>query len=206
MNKNACSIIDLSARRSAQKGMNMKKRIAILLLAGICLTNAAPCYAAQSAKVSVVGSDGVQYTTLPDAKNLKKDVEFEPKVTAKLAGGYKFDEGNITESFDLDKKGAAVNKRKGISFRYEKKEKRSTKSVTLSAEPVSDQSFTEDAVLTEYGEVDIYYSDVQGNSVSWIDGEIFYMLMDIDKKVTEDELIKMAKGMIDLDSSSSAKK
>lgn len=206
MNKNACLTIDLSARHSVQKGMNMKKRIAILLLAGICLTNAAPCYAAQSAKVSVVGSDGVQYTTLPDAKTLKKDVEFEPKVTAKLAGGYKFDEGNITESFDLDKKGAAVNKRKGISFRYEKKEKRSTKSVILSAEPVSDQSFTEDAVLTEYGEVDIYYSDVQGNSVSWIDGEIFYMLMDIDKKVTEDELIKMAKGMIDLDSSSSAKK
>lgn len=44
------------------------------------VTNAAPCYAAQSAKVSVVGSDGVQYTTLPDAKTLKKDVEFEPKV------------------------------------------------------------------------------------------------------------------------------
>lgn len=123
---------------------------------------------------------------------------FKPKAPATLAGGYQFDEGNITELFDIGERGTAINKHKGINFTYKKSDNRSVKSVSLSAEPVTDQTFPEDSAVIKCGKVNLYYSDIQANSVSWIDGEIFYMLMDIDKTVTKDELAAMAKEIIDL--------
>lgn len=56
----------------------MKKRIALLLFTGIFLMNTVPCLASQTAKVSVVGSNGSQYTTIPDAETLQSDVGFKP--------------------------------------------------------------------------------------------------------------------------------
>ncbi len=44
----------------------------------------------------------------------------------------------------------------------------------------------------------MYYNTVQANSISWIDGDIYYSLMDINKTVSKEELTEMAKGMIDL--------
>lgn len=49
----------------------------------------------------------------------------------------------------------------------------------------------------------MYYTTAQANSISWLDGDVYYNLMDISKKVTRDELTKMAKGMIDLKNSGS---
>lgn len=176
----------------------MKKRIAVLLLTGICLMNTVPCFASQSVMVSYVGSQGTQYTTLPDSETLQKDVGFKPKAPAVLAGGFKFHEGNVTESYDVDANGAKTNRLKGISFKYTKKENGTTRSVSLIAEPASGQSFTEDATLINYGEMHLYYSTVQANSISWIDGDVYYCLMDINKAVSKDELTAMAKEMIDL--------
>lgn len=184
----------------------MKKRIALLSLICVCLMNTVPCYASQSAKVSMTGAGGAEYTTLPEAAALQKDVGFMPKTPASLAGGYQFGEGNTTESFDINEKGEAVNKTKGISFKYKKSDNLSVKSVSLSAEPASDQSFSKDSTLIKYGEVNLHYSDSQANSVSWIDGTVFYMLMDIDKAVSKDELVAMAREMIDLDTSAANKK
>lgn len=99
----------------------MKKRIALLLLTGACLMNTVPCFASQSVKVSYVGSQGTAYAALPGSETLLKDVGFKPKAPAALAGGYQFDSGRITDSFDLDAGGAQVNKQKGISFKYVKK-------------------------------------------------------------------------------------
>ena len=127
---------------------------------------------------------------------------FKPKAPAALAGGYRFDSGRITESFDLDAGGAQVNKQKGISFNYVNKAGSTAKSVTLSAEQATDQSFSEDSALVEYGEKKLYYSTIQANSISWIDGDVYYMLMDINKAVTKDELTAMAKEIIDLDMTS----
>lgn len=178
--------------------LTMKKRIALLLLTGACLMNTVPCFASQSVKVSYVGSQGTEYAALPSSETLQKDVGFKPKAPAALAGGYRFDSGRITESFDLDAGGAQVNKQKGISFNYVNKAGSTAKSVTLSAEQATDQSFSEDSALVEYGERKLYYSTIQANSISWIDGDVYYMLMDINKAVTKDELTAMAKEIIDL--------
>lgn len=66
----------------------MKRKIAILLMTGICLMNTVPCFASQSSMVSVPNSEEAQYTTLPDADTLQKDVGFKPKAPETLAGGY----------------------------------------------------------------------------------------------------------------------
>ena len=100
----------------------MKRKIAILLMTGICLMNTVPCFASQSSMVSVSNSEEAQYTTLPDADTLQKDVGFKPKAPETLAGGYQFNSGHITELFDLDTNGAQINKHKGIDFRYLKKD------------------------------------------------------------------------------------
>ena len=89
-----------------------------------------------------------------------------------------------------------------ISFNYVNKAGSTAKSVTLSAEQATDQSFSEDSTLVEYGERKLYYSTIQANSISWIDGDVYYMLMDINKAVTKDELTAMAKEIIDLDMTS----
>lgn len=182
----------------------MKKRAALLILTGACLFNTVPCFASQSAKVSVSSSKGAEYTTLPDAETLQKDVGFGPKAPSALAGGYQFGEGRITESFDIDANGNETNRHKGISLKYKKSDNGSSKSVTLSAEPASGQSASEKSTPIKYGEVTLYYSDIQANSVLWIDGDICYILMDINKMVSKDELVAMSKGMIDSDASSAA--
>ena len=88
----------------------MKRKIALLLITGICLANTVPCFASPSMKVSVSSSEENQYSTLPDGDTLQKDVGFRPKAPASLAGGYLFGSGNITESFDLDSNGAPVKR------------------------------------------------------------------------------------------------
>ena len=49
-----------------------------------------PCFASQSSMVSVSNSEEAQYTTLPDADTLQKDVGFKPKDPETLAGGYQY--------------------------------------------------------------------------------------------------------------------
>lgn len=79
----------------------MKKRIALLLLTSLCLMNAMPSFAAQSAKVSVVGSTGAEYAALPNGETLKKDVGFKPKTVAALAGGYQFEDNKKVTKEEL---------------------------------------------------------------------------------------------------------
>ena len=176
----------------------MKRKIAILLMTGICLMHTVPCFASQSSMVSVSNSEETQYTTLPDADTLQKDVGFKPKAPETLAGGYQFNSGHITELFDLDTNGAQINKHKGINFQYIKKDNNTSKSVSLSAEPASGQSLSSNASVIKYGETDLYYSTAEANSLAWIDGDVRYILMDINKIVTRDELVAMAEDMIDL--------
>ena len=66
----------------------MKRKIALLLITGICLANTVPCFASPSMKVSVSSSEENQYSTPPDGDTLQKDVGFRPKAPASLAGGY----------------------------------------------------------------------------------------------------------------------
>ncbi len=95
-----------------------------------------------------------------------------------LAGSFEFDSGRITESSTLDANGNVTSRLKGISFNYVQTKNNTTTSVSLNAEP--------------------YYSDKQANSVSWAENGVFYMLMDVNKKISKDELHKMAKEIIDL--------
>lgn len=181
----------------------MKKKIMLFLLMGMCLMNSVTSYASSSVTIVREGSQENEYTSLPNAETLKKDAGFNPKAPAVLEGDYQFNSGNITETFDLDSTGAKINQKKGISFKYEKKTGGTDKSVTLFAEPASGQAFSENADVIEYGEYKMYYTTAQANSISWLDGDVYYNLMDINKKVTRDELTKMAKGMIDLKNSGS---
>jgi hypothetical protein len=50
----------------------MKRKIALLLITGICLANTVPCFASPSMKVSVSSSEENQYSTLPDGDTLQK--------------------------------------------------------------------------------------------------------------------------------------
>ena len=50
----------------------MKRKIALLLITGICLANTVPCFASPSMKVSVSSSEENQYSTLPDGDTCKR--------------------------------------------------------------------------------------------------------------------------------------
>lgn len=179
-----------------------KKKLAVLFIAAALLLNAIPCYAAQSApsfKVSVPSaSAAADYTSLPTGDTLKEDVGFVPKLIDSFALEYKFSSGTITETFSIDSNGSAVNRRKGISFKYAKTQNGVEKTVSLSAEPAEYYSGPENASVTKYGEHELFYNNEQANSVSWTDGDIHYILMDINKSVSKDDLLAMAKELIDL--------
>lgn len=97
----------------------------------------------------------------------------------------------------MDTNGAQINKHKGIDFQYLKKDNNTTKSVSLSAEPASGQSLSKDTIVIKHGEIDMYYGTAQANSLSWINGDVCYSLMDINKNVSKDKMVAMAKDMID---------
>ena len=115
-----------------------------------------------------------------------------------LAGSFEFDSGRITESSTLDANGNVTSRLKGISFNYVQTKNNTTTSVSLSAEPDIGQTSAKDTVGTKYGELTLYYSDKQANSVSWAENGVFYMLLVVNKKISKDELHKMAKEIIDL--------
>ena len=160
-----------------------KKTLALLLITGAVLLNTTPCFAAsQSIKVSVSeSSDKGGYSQLPAPETVLKDTGFSPKLPVSLAGSFEFDSGRITEASTLD---ATKNN--------------TTTSVSFSAEPDIGQTSAKDTVGTKYGELTLYYSDKQANSVSWAENGVFYMLMDVNKKISKDELHKMAKEIIDI--------
>ena len=97
----------------------------------------------------------------------------------------------------MDTNGAQINKHKGINFQYIKKDNNTIKSVSLSAEPASGQSLSKDTIVIKHGEIDMYYGTAQANSLSWINGDVCYILMDINKNVSKNELVAMAEDMID---------
>lgn len=177
-----------------------KKKFALLLLTGALLMNTTPCFAAAKpqAEIMVKGSSGASYTQLPTAETILKDAGFSPKLPDKLAGGYQFDSGNITEAYSMDAFGNAVNGRKGIHFKYVLNQNGTEKSLTFSAEPEAGQNFSDDSTVTTYGDFSLRYSDKQAYSVSWVENGVVYMLMDINKKVSKDELHTMAKEIIDM--------
>ncbi|MBT9775440.1 hypothetical protein GPL15_02820 [Clostridium sp. MCC353] len=182
--------------------MKIKKAV-LVLLTGSLLMNTIPCFAAAegggTVKVSSTSSvSSEDYSQIPDAETLQKDVGFVPKTADALAGGFKFISGSITESFDMDTNGNITNKTKGISFKYDRDKDGNVKSVTYSAEPHKFQVFPENSHVTKYGEVELYFDSQYANYLAWAEDDIFYHLIDINKKVTEEEMIDMAKGIIDI--------
>ena len=61
----------------------MKRKIALLLITGICLANTVPCFASPSMKVSVSSSEENQYSTLPDGDTLAKGCGIQAKGACK---------------------------------------------------------------------------------------------------------------------------
>ena len=167
-------------------------RLILMTAAALMLASAIPGYAAPSQGVVMVkGSGAEEYSALPNADTLKQDVGFVPRLAETLAGDFRFESGSITESYDLDSKGNPVNRRKGLNFRYAKVLNGVTKTVSLSVEPSATLTGTENSTV-------VTYSDMQGNSVAWVQEENIYILLDINQKVTIDELTAMAKGLIDI--------
>lgn len=181
----------------------MTKRAALLFITGVLLMNTIPCYAAaESGGKTMVSSvsdiSAENYSQIPSAETLQKDVGFVPKTTDTLAGGFKFTSGSITETFDMDSNGNITNKTKGISFKYEKAKDGTTKSVSFGAEPQTAQSLSENYNVTKYGEVELYFTSQYANYLGWVEDDIFYHLIDVDRMVTEEEMIDIAKGIIDI--------
>ena len=110
----------------------MKRKIALLLITGICLANTVPRFASPSMKVSVSSSEENQYSTLPDGDTLQKDVDSGQRRPQAWLAVICLAAEILRESFDLDSNGAPVNKQKGISFKYIKKDNNTSKSVSLS--------------------------------------------------------------------------
>ena len=172
------------------------KKIALLCTTGALLMNAVPCYAASQTMVSV-SSSANNYAQIPDAETLKKDVGFEPKVPEMLAGGFKFSSGTITETYDGDVSSSAANKRMGISFKYTSG-KDTAKTVSFSAEPYDGQSVKENASVSTYGDIELYYSTQYANYLGWFQNDIYYSLMDVNRGITKDEMTAMAKEIINM--------
>ncbi|WP_125144543.1 hypothetical protein [Clostridium transplantifaecale] len=179
--------------------MKLKKTV-VLIAAGVLLMNAIPCYAASGEGVktkvaSVSVTDGANYSQIPDAETLQRDVGFVPKSPDTLAGDYKFTSGAITESYDLDSSGNLVNPKKGINYKYVNST--TGKTVSLSSELKSERSAPENSVVTKYGETELYFNNQYANYLGWFDHDIFYSLMDINKLVTQEEMTAIAKEIID---------
>lgn len=178
-----------------------KKVLSVLVITATILVHAVPCFAATSSSVKTKSSSSsseASYTRLPDAETLKKDIGFVPKLANTLADEFQFKEGNITETFNYDENGAALNAQKGVSFSYTRTKNGSNQTISLSAGPAGNQTYSEKSSISKYGEYSLYSSEEQANSVAWVDHDISYILMDINKKVTIEELKTMAKELIDL--------
>lgn len=177
----------------------MKKNIVYAtLITTAFILNAVPCYASTSSVSVSTSSSKSDYTSLPDAETLKKDVGFVPKLKSTLANDFKFDTGAIRETYEEDSNGTKMNARKGINFKYAYSKSGTTKTVSLFAEEDGYQTYSKDSSIIKYGDYSLYFNDTQANSLAWADNGVSYILMDVNKKVTKDELVSMAKEMIDL--------
>lgn len=88
--------------------------------------------------------------------------------------------------------------RSGINIKYARNQEGAEKNVSLSAERKTNQLVSEDFRCTRYGDIDLYFSDTYANYLAWVKNYVYYSLIDNGKVITEDELIAMAKEMIDM--------
>lgn len=177
------------------------------------------------------GSIFPDYTSMPSAETLKKDVGFEAEMPEEFSVGYTFKEAGIMDNEDFDTAGNIVESFKSVHFNYLKDSDR----ISIYVDAAENGGNSDPANLAEeYNGVSIYYrsyvnklvpgnyelteqdkkdeaegkyvfsyGNPEGIDITVVQGLSFtydglnYDFCTFDSPLTRDELVQMAKEIID---------
>ena len=211
--------LDFADTERKQTTMRSKKKILPLLIAAT-LTIGATAVAA-TGKISMwTGSSAsrADYTSLPTAEQVTKDIGYRPVLIDTFENGYCFKDGNIVKNSFKDDNANVIEKFKSVSFDYQKngdvvsfeQQKFNSNGTNLYYVHYINKVVSDDYELTEQdkkdqasGKVVFSYDDSasqievsQVQSVNWNKDGIQYDLLQIDGKLSAGELADMAKEVI----------
>lgn len=182
---------------------------------------------------SWIGYTSLKYKTFPSQEKIFKEVEFSPKYTELLPGGFEYVNGGTGESELLDDAGNLLTQTKNVSLGYKRENEKSMLDLSISQVeekfldnkasqlvgeinginlyyyqqdykfvPPNYELTEEDEKAKEVGDLEISYgaseisiSNVQG--LSWYEDGLEYMIMGSDYGFTTEEMIKMARVIIE---------
>lgn len=191
----------------------MKKLMYSMIIAGAFLIGTVPCMAAEplvrtaqsdntgNSDSGAVASSKVEedYKTLPSLETVKKEVGFAPKLTDTLKGDFKFKGGSNVSISDVEKDGKQGAVQKSLYFRYEKTNGKTIQKISMVIDTTPKVTAEKESEVTKYNQIDIIYNNWEDSKgVSWNENNINYGLMNFDKTVSKEELIAMAKQIIDI--------
>ena len=202
--------------------MKSKKKTACIALAAT-LALSVTAFAANGLVSNWFSSSSsfADYKTLPTAQQVKKDIGYTPILIDNFANGYAFQDGNIISNNLTDENGNSIEKFKSVSFDYEK----DGDIVIFAQDKYNSQAELQGSVAKTVGDTDIYYysytnkvvpadkaakangdlvfsygsaavelNEIQ--SATFVKDGMQYQLLQINGKLSGDELVKMAEELV----------
>ena len=219
----------IDSSHKERKLFYMKKKMLLVSAAALLLLSITVFAASGIVKMWYSSSSSVpDYTSLPKAEKVTKDIGYTPVLIEAFKNGYEFHNGSIVENRLADENGKSIEKFKSVMFRYEK----NGDEVLFSQEKFNSQAGQTDDVFKTVGDVDVYYSSynnkivpsdykmteedkkaeengelvfswgadsvriIEVQAVSWSENGLHFELMQIDGKLSAEELAEMAKEVI----------
>ena len=172
--------------------MRVKKRIVVLIAAVAALMAGTAVFAATGHIANLTGSSSskADYTSLPTADQMVREVGYEPVLINIFENGYRFDSGNIVKTKLKDDSGNVVEKSKSLSFEY----KKGGDTVEFTQMKCRSQLGLPGTVVFSYGSSKVEKSEVQ--SVTWKKDGVQYQLMQMDGMLSSEELAAMAEEVL----------
>lgn len=219
---------EMENKKSCKK-ISIKKRFAIALAATMVIGTTVFA-AGKIFTVTSHGSNIPTYTAIPTVEQVKKDLEFSPKLISKFDNGYTFAKGHIVINEGLDEKDKSVAKTKSLDFRYTKgkdeiflsmdngrlgeESSNTTVADTYNGIKLNYISYTNKLVPTNYKMTEQDKQDKasgkyvfsfgsdkekisQVQNLNWTQDGIYYSFLGMSSDISKDELVKMAKQVID---------
>ncbi len=136
--------------------MRVKKRIVVLIAAVAALMAGTAVFAATGHIANLTGSSSskADYTSLPTADQMVREVGYEPVLINIFENGYRFDSGNIVKTKLKDDSENVVEKSKSLSFEY----KKGGDTVEFTQMKCRSQLDLPGTVITTADDTDLYYS------------------------------------------------
>lgn len=221
----------LDSACTERKNVNMKskKKISIIAVAAT-LALGITVFAASGIVSNWFSSSSStpEYKSLPTARQVKKDIGYEPVLINSFENGYTFKNGSIVNNNLTDDSGKSVEKFKSVSFDYEKDgdtvifaQDKFTAQTEMSGSifktvngadvyyyayankcvPADYKLTNEDKKAEENGELVFSYGSPKVEihniqSATWVKDGMQYQLLQIDGKLTPDELVGMAEEIL----------